>query len=170
MTSPIRTAAERAATALEPAVWELVRDLHMMAEDNRKIDWLREEQICLQSADRLASLAAERDTLERSSLESSMLAHGWMVAHNKLLGWVQKHQDVLNRLIDERPDIPLPSPVDLPNALRDRDALAARVSELEGEPKLIVGNGWNWDNDPTKPDLWDERGFSPDGQYLRPGY
>jgi hypothetical protein len=90
-------------------------------------------QVCgllTEAADVIERQAELIAALEQRSLENTMLAHGWMVAHDQLLGFIQERPDALRDLIANGPRRDYPSPADVPNALARIAALEAALERI----------------------------------------
>ncbi len=101
----------------------------------------------VEAATLIAELQAERDRdrlhWNGRAVELQVNGHGWMKAHDQLLGWVQSHPEMLRAMTDEKFAVKYPSPADVPEILQR--ALAAesslhrvRVETIEAAVKIIA--------------------------------
>lgn len=79
---------------------------------------------------KIAELQAERDRdrlyWNGRCVELQVNGHGWMKAHDQLLGFIQSHPEMVRAMIDEKFAVKYPSPADVPEILQR--ALAAESS------------------------------------------
>ena len=90
-----------------------------------------------QAATIISKLQAEveRDKLYWNGrcVDLQVNAHGWMNAHDQLLGFIQSRPELLKALIDEKFAIKYPSPADVPEILQRALAAESSVAELQAE-------------------------------------
>jgi len=77
----------------------------------------------------LAAEAALKEA-ETRSLDNAVRAHGWMVQHDTLLGFIQVRQSVLNELIDNDPRPASPKPSDVPDIIARAQAAEAKLETI----------------------------------------
>lgn len=91
----------------------------------------------LEAATLIAELQAERDRdrlhWNGRAVELQVNGHGWMKAHDQLLGWVQSHPEMLRAMTDEKFAVKYPSPADVPEILQRALAAESSLHRVRGE-------------------------------------
>jgi hypothetical protein len=102
-------------------------DARIECEDAYEVHLTAERGRAEAAEKRIAELEGERDLLTAKSLEGQMLAHGWMRAHDGLLGWVQSDPEMMRKMLGNGPSYNLPRVADLPDAIARAEAAERRA-------------------------------------------
>lgn len=93
-------------------------------------------------------------------VELSVNAHGWMKAHDQLLGFIQSRPELLKVMMTEKPEIKYPSPADVPELVqRALSAESAVAAAWEEAAKIAeqVGNFGDYKREELTPDFGQPR-------------
>jgi hypothetical protein len=94
------------------------RDLELYAEAIARCHYASGPEIRDAMCDAIAAAREEgRREEEQLHVQTTMLAHRWMAAHDALLSWIQNRPEILRAFIEDAPHIDLPKPADLPEAI-----------------------------------------------------
>lgn len=145
----------------EDANWlMLVRDVKPFEEKSVgsiRID-MNDVKSILRAAAEIERLRREVEEANRfwneRCVQTSVNAHGWMQAHDQLLGFIQSRPDLLKVMMAEKFEIKYPAPADTPTLLqRALNAESAVAAAYENAAKIAERD--------TRSELAKKYGFEP---------